>query len=102
MRVVERPSRSCSFLKEIESMIKSFRNQHLTARQKQETIRKSINSHRVTSPPRQQKGSKRAEMCINESDRPPYLNSFLVTSSSYRIRNENDQEMFLENVTSYL
>ena len=76
MRVVERPLRSYSFLKELEPMIMSFCKQQLTERKKQETIRKSFCNHRVTSPPRQQKDVKRAGMCINESDMPPYLNSF--------------------------
>ena len=47
---------------------------------KNETIRISFCSHRVSSPLSQENDLKRAGMCINESDRPPYLNSFLVTS----------------------
>ena len=76
MRAVERPSRCYSFLKEIESMIMSFSNQQLTTAPKKETVRITFCNHRVTSPPRQQKDLKRAGMCIDESDMPPYLNLF--------------------------
>ena len=102
MRPVERPSRSCTLLNEIESMIMSFCSQELRSTPKKETIRISFCNHRVTTPPRQQKYRKRAGMCINESDRLPYFNSYLLTSPAQRIRNENDQEMFLTNVISYL
>ena len=102
MRAVARPSRCYIFPKEFESMIVSFCNQQLTSTPKKETIRISFNNYRVTSTLRQQKDLKRAGICISESDRPPYLNSFLVMSTAVRTRNENDQEMFLANVTSYL
>ena len=81
MRAVQRTSRCYSFLKDIESLSMFFCNQHLTSTQKKETIRISFCNHRVTSPPHK-KDLKRAGICINESDRPRYLNSFLVTSSA--------------------
>ena len=102
MRAVERPSRCYSFQKETESMILSFFNQQLTSTKKKETIRISSCNNRVTSPQRKQKDQTRAGICINEDDRPPYLNLFLVTSPAKIIRNENDQQMFLANVTSLL
>ena len=79
MRAVERPSRYYSFQKEIESMI-VFLQPTTDLRAKKERIRIIFCNHRVISPLRQLKYLKRAEMCINESYRPPYLNSFLVTS----------------------
>ena len=101
MLAVERSSRCYSVQKELESMIMSFRYQQLTSTPKKERIRISFCNHRVTSPPRQQKDLKRAGICINESDRLPYLYSFLMRSP-LKNTNENDQEIFLTNVTSYL
>ena len=65
------------FSKRNRSMFVSFCSQQLTTAPKQETIRKSLSNHRVSLPPRHQKDLKRTGMCINESDRPPYLSSFL-------------------------
>ena len=71
-----------SFLKETESMIKFFCHQQLTTRQKMKINKEIFLKPPRNLPPRQQKDLKRAGMCINIGDRPPYLNSILVTSSA--------------------
>ena len=103
MRAVVRPSLFYNFQKEIESMIMFFCNQQMTSTQKKRNDKDIFMQSLHNLSTCQEKDLKqRVGMCISESDRPPYLNSFLVTSPSERIRNENDQKMFLANVTSNL